>query len=173
MVQSVSPAKSVSKQSRFWICISMATALLPALAVADVSPAGLWTTFDDDTGRPSGTVEITHVDGKLQGRVVDVVVEPGEDSNPTCKECAGERKNLPIRGMVILWDVVGHDADYSGGEILDPDDGKIYRCRLHLREDGDTLEVRGYVGVSLFGRTQIWRRVKTQELSQKTSPKPK
>jgi len=122
------------------------------------SPVGIWKTIDDETHEARALVEISEHDGVLAGRVIELFRRPGEDPNPLCKDCEGERRDQPVLGMTILWNL-HHDGDvWDGGEILDPEEGKTYRCRLHPA--GDRLEVRGYIGISLLGRTQIWERAR-------------
>ncbi len=122
----------------------------------DLSPVGLWKTMDDDTHEAKALVEISEHDGVLSGRIVKLFRKPQEDQNPLCEDCEGERHNQPVLGMTILWNM-RHDGDeWDGGEILDPEKGKTYRCKLHVIDGGAELEVRGFIGISLLGRTQVW-----------------
>jgi uncharacterized protein (DUF2147 family) len=130
---------------------------VPALA-ADASPVGLWTTIDDDSHKPRAVVEIGEADGVLSGRIVHLFREPGEDPDPRCKDCSGSRHDQRVIGMTILWDMRRQGGVWEGGEILDPEEGSIYRCKLQPVGDGNRLEVRGFIGISLFGRTQTWTR---------------
>lgn len=145
---------------------SLSAALLLALLAAgparadEAGPVGRWTTIDDDTGKPTSVVQIWDEGGKLQGRVESLVLKPGEDPDPKCTKCEGERKDRPIVGMVILWGLARDGDEWSGGHILDPDNGSTYRCLLRPAEGGQKLKVRGYLGISLLGRTQIWERAK-------------
>ena len=125
---------------------------------AEPSPIGLWKTIDDETHEARALVEISEHDGVLVGRIVKLFRKPGEDPNPLCKDCQGERHDQPVLGMIILWNERPHGDAWSGGEILDPEGGEIYHCNLHLIDGGAKLEVRGYIGISLLGRTQVWRR---------------
>jgi uncharacterized protein (DUF2147 family) len=125
---------------------------------ADHSPVGLWKTIDDDTHKPRAIVQIDEHDGVLVGQIVQLFREPSEDPNPRCKDCEGARRDQPVVGMTILWNMRHQGDEWAGGEILDPDEGKTYRCKLHVVAAGDKLEVRGFIGISLLGRTQIWER---------------
>jgi uncharacterized protein (DUF2147 family) len=143
---------------------SLPFALAAALActtrvfAADMtSPAGVWTTIDDKTHQPKSVVEITEQNGELTGRVKEVL-QSDQGPNPVCKECEGERKNQPVTGMTIIWGMKKDGDEWSGGKILDPKNGKVYGCKMHLIEDGKKLEVRGFVGFSLLGRSQVWER---------------
>lgn len=129
-------------------------------ARADGSPLGLWRTIDDATGKPKSLVRITEHGGELRGRI-EQLIDP-RIPDPPCDQCTDERKDKPILGMIILWGArrSGTDsAEWDSGEILDPENGKVYRVRLRPTEDGRQLDVRGYIGVPLFGRTQRWIRV--------------
>ncbi len=123
------------------------------------SPVGVWQTIDDKTGKERSIVRITEVNGELQGVVEQLFDQPGEDPKHLCKDCKGERKDKPIIGMTILWGLKQQGSEWSGGEILDPKNGKIYRCKMTPSEDGKQLNVRGFIGVSLIGRTQTWHRL--------------
>lgn len=118
------------------------------------SIAGKWKTFDDETNEPKSIVNIFEKDGKYFGQIVELLRKEGEDPNPICDDCADDdpRKNQPIRGMVIIQDLVQDGDKYKGGTILDPENGKVYNCKLWI-EDGK-LMVRGYIG--FFFRTQTW-----------------
>lgn len=123
------------------------------------TPVGVWTTIDDETGKKRSIVRIAEVNGELQGVVEQIFDQPGDDPKHLCDKCKGERKDKPIVGMTILWGLKQHGREWSGGEILDPKKGKLYRCKLTPSEDGRQLNVRGFIGVSLIGRSQIWHRV--------------
>ena len=135
----------------------LAAALGNADAAVSTDPTGTWKTIDDETHEPRAIVEISEHDGALTGRIVKLFRKPGEDPAPHCTPCSGERHDQPVLGMTILWNLHRDGDTWSGGEILDPEEGKTYRCKLHVADDG-TLEVRGYIGVSLLGRTQVWQR---------------
>lgn len=139
--------------------IAFAAALLLAARAfaADASPAGVWRTIDDKTGHPKSIVEITEQNGELTGSVKQVL-ESEQGPNPVCKECEGDRKDKPVVGMQIVWGMKKDGDEWSGGHILDPKNGKTYGCKMHLIENGQKLEVRGFIGFSLLGRTQVWER---------------
>ena len=145
------------------VTMALETALLSALiwsaAVAgELSPAGLWKTIDDNTGKPRGLVRIMEVNGEYQGKVEKIFIEAGKDRDPRCEKCDGARRNQPVIGMTILWGLTKQGDEYDGGEILDPESGKIYRAKMKLEGDGGKLGVRGFIGFSLLGRTQTWVR---------------
>ena len=121
------------------------------------SPVGTWKSIDDNTGKEKSYVRIYETkSGKLQGEVVKIL-EPGRE-NATCTACTGTRKDQPVKGMIILWGSKKDGDEWSGGQILDPEKGKQYKCTIKPKGKNE-LEVRGYVGISLIGRTQVWQRV--------------
>lgn len=126
------------------------------MSFAQGSPIGVWKTIDDETGQPKSHLEIYEKDGKFHGKIVKLL-QVSEDE--TCDLCPDERKDQPLMGMVVLWDLEPYSDYWSYGRILDPNNGKIYKCSIWL--DGeDKLKVRGYIGVSALGRTQEWFRIK-------------
>jgi uncharacterized protein (DUF2147 family) len=127
-----------------------------ALAGAPTGPVGRWKTYDDKTGALHGLVEITEEQGVLKGRILKSY-DPLKP-NPTCDLCEGERKGQPVLGMVFLWGLTRQGEEFKGGFILDPDNGKIYKAKVRMDEGGKKLLVRGFIGISLIGRTQIWVR---------------
>ena len=134
--------------------------LLGALltAQASESPVGLWRTIDDKTGKEKSLVRIVEANGVLRATIEKLYREPHEEQNPNCDKCPGDRKNKPVLGMTIMTGLKKAGSEYDGGEILDPANGKIYRCKMWTAEGGKKLNVRGFIGVSLLGRTQVWVR---------------
>jgi uncharacterized protein (DUF2147 family) len=106
----------------------------------------------------AGTGRITEVNGQYQGRLEKTFPQLGEDPNPKCDMCSGSRRHQPVIGMTILWGLTKQGEEYQGGEILDPENGKTYRAKMKLEDGGKTLHVRGFIGISLLGRTQVWIR---------------
>jgi uncharacterized protein (DUF2147 family) len=142
-----------------WIMSGLLTLGFAAVAGAETdSPVGLWKTIDDKTGKERSLVRIADNNGVFEGKVEKIFEQPGDDPNHLCKKCEGERKDKPIIGMTFLWGLKKDGDQYGDGEILDPKNGKIYRAKMRLIEGGRKLEVRGYVGLSLFGRSQTWLR---------------
>lgn len=120
---------------------------------------GVWKTIDDDGKTEKSLVRLHLKDGRLYGRIIKLFLKPHEKPNPRCKECRGASHNKPILGMRII-DGLQRDGDeWSGGTILDPENGKSYRVKLEVKNGGRKLDVRGYIGISLLGRTQTWVRV--------------
>ena len=138
----------------FFLSSSWAT----SAAMAQSSPVGVWRTIDDATGKPAALIRITDNHGELQGKIEKLFVLAVDDDNPLCTQCTDERKNQPIIGMTILNGMRADGEIYRGGRILDPDTGNVYTSRMTLTDGGRKLEVRGYIGVPLLGRSQIWLR---------------
>lgn len=115
---------------------------------------GTWATIDDNTGKKRSIVEVYKKDNKYFGKVVDMFLEPHEDPDPMCDLCSDDRQDEKIMGMEIIRNMEKAGNEYTGGEILDPENGKVYRCKLWV-EDGK-LMVRGYI--AFFFRTQEWLR---------------
>ena len=124
------------------------------------SPVGRWRTIDDATGKPASIVGIREENGKLIGRIEKVFDPFPKEANPKCTACQGELKGVPLVGMKILWDLAKHDNEWSGGKIIDPDSGKTYNCSLALEKGETRIKIRGFIGMSIFGRTQYWLREK-------------
>jgi uncharacterized protein (DUF2147 family) len=124
------------------------------------SVVGKWKSIDDETHKPKSIIEITQeADGTVIGHIVQLFREPSEDQNPKCDKCPGADLNKPIIGLKLMWGFKKKEnLKWEGGEILDPKKGKIYSCKLTLIEGGKKLEVRGFIGFSLLGRTQVWER---------------
>lgn len=138
--------------------ISTSLLLFLGLFIYAQSPIGVWKTIDDETGKEKSYVEIyKNESGNLEGKVVKILTPGHQDRK--CKECKGSKKNKPIVGLVIIRDMDKEGDTWKNGHILDPENGKEYKCKMTLKDE-DTLDVRGYIGFSLIGRTQTWYRVK-------------
>lgn len=133
--------------------------LASSIAFAQMSPVGLWRTIDDETKTEKSLVRITESGGVMIGKV-EKIADPAK-ANANCTPCTDERKDKPVLGMTILRGVKpSSDAGtWEGGDILDPNNGKIYKVRLKPIDGGKQMEVRGFIGVALLGRTQTWVRV--------------
>ena len=132
-----------------------------ALAQDMNTPIGTWKTIDDNTHKPRSLVEIKEVNGKLTGQVIQLIREPTEDQDPICDKCTGEAThNKKVKGMVIIWGMEKDGDTWDGGRILDPKTGKVYKAKMTPANGGKDLEVRGYIGFSLLGRSQTWHREK-------------
>ncbi len=145
-------------RSFFQVAVLAAAMSLPSAWADDASPVGLWKNVDDVTGKPKAMIRITEEQGALVGRIEKLFRAPDMEQNPKCDKCEGARKDQPVVGMVFMSGLKKDGSDYNGGEILDPDNGKVYRSKITLIDGGRKLSVRGYVGVPMFGRSQVWLR---------------
>ena len=130
-----------------------------AAVLAQATPVGLWKSIDDETKKEKSLVRIVESGGVLTGKI-ERLLDPAKQDD-VCDKCTDERKNQPIAGLTIIRNAKasGDDATWTGGEILDPNNGKVYKLRLKPVDGGKSLEVRGYIGAPLLGRTQTWTRV--------------
>ncbi len=138
---------------------AVALSLASLSAFAQMSPVGLWKTIDDDTKKEKSLVRITESNGVYSGKI-EKFLDPATKADAVCDKCTDERKDKPLLGMTILRNLKQNADDktvYDGGDIVDPNNGKVYRSRLKPVEDGKKLEMRGYIGP--FYRTQTWLRV--------------
>jgi uncharacterized protein (DUF2147 family) len=126
------------------------------LTAAEASPIGLWRTVDDKTQEPRGLVRIFEKDGALFG-AIEKSFDPKE-AGERCSKCEGDRKDKPVIGMIILRGMKKRGPGYGDGDILDPDTGTVYRCRMSIEDGGKRLIVRGFIGIALLGRSQTWWR---------------
>ena len=140
--------------------IALAAVLAGGLAggprAETATPAGIWRTFDDKTGQERGLIRIREQEGQFVGTIVGTT-DPAEGKR-TCEKCEGDRKDMPIIGLSVLTGLHQDGDVWDGGRILEPETGSIYSCSMRLAEGGRKLIVRGYLGISLFGRTQTWLR---------------
>ena len=130
-----------------------------ASALAQMSPAGLWKTIDDDTQKEKSLVRIKDVNGVFTGSL-ERLLDPTHKNSDVCDKCTDERKDKPVLGMTIIRNIKASADDkgiWDGGDVLDPNNGKVYRARLKPVAGGKKLEMRGYIGP--FYRTQVWLRV--------------
>lgn len=129
---------------------------ISSVTISAQSVIGKWKTFDDKTGEAKSIVEITEKDNKIYGRIIEIL-NPSK-KNDKCTNCTDQDKDKPLKGLTIIKGLKKDGKEYSDGKILDPVSGKLYKCTISL--DGkDKLKVRGYVGISAFGRTQTWTKV--------------
>lgn len=134
---------------------ALALALLPVAAFAQNTAVGRWKTIDDVTGKVKSIVEITEVNGTLQGKVVEIL-QSDRGPNPVCDKCEGANKNKPVKGMTILWGLKKDGNQWSGGTVLDPAKGKTYKSKVKLIDGGKKLGMSGCI--AFICREQVWVR---------------
>jgi len=159
------PPTSLSGRGLLTLTVAAALLTTAAQAVADtgisdaaLSPVGVWITVDDTTHKPKALIEITQLPtGELSGRLLTGL---GEDHKPNkrCTACTDERKGQLLQGMHIIRNLTRNGDIWENGKILDPENGKEYHARMNLTDEGQKLVVRGYIGIPLIGRSQIWLR---------------
>lgn len=146
----------------FWTFASSQTApQTPPAAASEAAPAndviGRWKTVDDKTGEAKSVVEIFADGAEIKGRIVELI-NP-QEPDPKCTKCEGAKKDQPVQGMEIIWGMKKKSSEeWAGGNILDPKNGKTYSAKMTLQDAGRKLEVRGFLGISLLGRSQTWHR---------------
>lgn len=145
-----------SSISLFFSAVSLA-----AVKVYD-SPVGYWQTIDHDTNNPSSVIKIwREKNGTLSGKINYIYAEHGHKASDVCHKCKGDLRDKPVLGMKMIWDFKPTDDPnfYHRGRILDPTNGKTYKCQMTLKNHGQVLDVHGYIGIPLFGRSDTWYRV--------------
>jgi uncharacterized protein (DUF2147 family) len=140
----------------FKLVLSVVCSFFVFSSVFAQSPVGIWKSIDDEDGKEKSHIEVYEKNGKLHGKIIKLL---SGATITKCDACTGDKKGKSLVGMEILWNLTKSGNTWDDGEILDPKKGKVYSVKVEL--DGkDKLKVRGYLGVSLLGRTQTWYRVK-------------
>lgn len=124
-----------------------------------MSPVGVWKTVDDKDNQPRSFVKIWEHNGVIYGKITKIIPRPNDPKEMKCEKCEGSLKDAPVVGLRILWGLKKDGKEWSGGYILDPDNGETYKCLIAVEEEGKKLKVRGFIGVAALGRTQYWLRV--------------
>jgi len=147
------------RRSALWVGLALMSPTLFAQTTQGEPIVGNWKTIDDKTNQPKSIIRIELVDQKLQGTVVKIFTAPGDRPDPVCEQCKDHRKDKPVIGMTIMSGLKKTSSTvWEGGEILDPNNGSIYQVKLNLDLEAKLLNVRGYIGVPMIGRTQTWIR---------------
>ncbi len=138
------------------------------LRAAENSAVGLWEQVDENSGKAESWFRITQRNGVYEGAIVKIFFKPGEDENWVCDKCEGADRGRPVLGMTLIKGMRRNGDAYEDGTIMDPRDGSVYRALMRLSPDGRQLEVRGYLAISLFGRSQVWKRLPDNALGTQT-----
>jgi uncharacterized protein (DUF2147 family) len=158
--------KSLHKSIAFGaVCGVAIIAGATGLRAQEPSAVGMWEQVDENTGKAESWFKITERNGIYTGNIVKIFFKPGEDENWICHYCEGDEKGKPVLGLALIKGMQRNGLSYENGTIMDPRDGAVYRALMKLSPDGGKLEVRGYLGISLFGRTQVWNRLPDNALA--------
>ena len=141
------------------LSVALAAPVAPAGGTTDwTSPVGLWAPIDRATGKPLGLIAIFEDHGLYYGRI-EPASPSDQRSTDRCTACSGSRHDQPMNGLLLMRHLRYQDGRYVGGDILDPRNGHVFGCELRLIDGGRKLVMRGYLGVPLFGHSQVWQRM--------------
>ncbi len=145
-------------QSLVAACLFVSTVLSSAQTSSRSTPVGRWKTIDDATNTVKAIVVIWEENGKLNGRIEKLVETDPQYPDPRCVRCDGDMKDQPVIGLRILWDLRKDGERWTGGKVLDPNNGRTYKCFIVMEDGGKMLRLRGFIGSPVVGRTQHWLR---------------
>ena len=136
----------------FWLLLTLFA--MPSQAQTCL---GKWKVIEDKSNEPACILELYEENGKINGKLLKILKSDTKQKNPMCVNCTDDRKDQPVIGMEVVRGLRKKGKYWSGGRLLDPHTGKTYKCYLEL-VDENKIKARGYIGISLIGRTQYWYR---------------
>jgi uncharacterized protein (DUF2147 family) len=144
----------------------------PAPAAGEPSAIGLWEQVDEKSGQAESWFRIVEKDGVYTGTIVKMFAKPGDPPPESfrCTKCEGAEKDAPVLGLALIKAMKRNGLSYEGGTIMDPRDGTVYRALMNLSPDGKKLEVRGFLGYAVFGRSQTWNRLPDNAMDPPRAP---
>jgi uncharacterized protein (DUF2147 family) len=154
--------------------VSLNAAAWAATSGGEPTAAGLWEQVDEKSGKAESWFRISEKNGVYIGQIVKTFPKPGEEPADKwlCGKCEGEERNQPVIGLALIKGMQRTGLKYENGTIMDPRDGSVYRALMELSPDGQKLEVRGYLGIALFGRSQTWNRLPDTALNPPAAARP-
>jgi uncharacterized protein (DUF2147 family) len=163
-------------RARYMVAAAALLSLVASHALgAEPTAAGLWQAIDQETGQPTGWFQIREHDGIYDGTIVKMYLKPGQSMSVVCDRCIDDRHDKPWLGLDIIRGMKRDGLHYEDGTILDPRYGQVYSAMMNLAPDGQSLIVRGYLGISLLGQNQYWTRLPDaaySEIDPRFNPNP-